>query len=128
MGPGGEILIVEDDEDIRAHLTFILERKGYRVTGATNGEEALRHLRDGAGRTCVILLDLMMPVMNGWEFRDAQRSDPLLADIPVVVLTGRGLNRDEEDSLGASDYLLKPFVLDHLLALIGRYCCTPRPS
>src|SRR2546430_1465396 len=118
---GGEILIVEDDEDIRAHLTFILERKGYRVAGATNGEEALRHLR-GPGRPCLILLDLMMPVMNGWEFREAQRGDPRLAAIPVVVLTGRGLERDEQDALGAIDYLLKPFVLDQLLTLIERHC------
>ena len=120
MGQGDEILIVEDDEDIRAHLRFILERKGYRVVGVGNGEEALAHLRDA--RPCVILLDLMMPVMNGWEFRDAQRRDPALSEIPVVVLTGRGLATGEEHALAAAAYLLKPFALSELLKVVESFC------
>jgi CheY-like chemotaxis protein len=119
---GGEILLVEDDEDIRQHLALILERKGYRVASAADGRQALDYLRNAAPPPCVILLDLMMPVMSGWEFREAQRADPRLVSIPVIVLTGHGLATAEERALDVAGYLIKPFALDDLLFAVERHC------
>src|SRR5919206_1695644 len=81
----GEVLVVEDDFAIRETLRELLEDEGYRVAWAANGKEALARLHERAPR--VILLDLMMPVMDGWEFRVAQQRDPALASIPVVVIS-----------------------------------------
>jgi CheY-like chemotaxis protein len=113
------ILVVEDDADIRSALTTILREEGYGVASAGDGREALGLLRGGA-RPDLILLDLMMPVMNGSDFRVAQLSDPALADIPVVVLTANGRFRDAARMLGAADAFGKPFDLDALLASIER--------
>ncbi|MBC7545053.1 MAG: response regulator, partial [Candidatus Sericytochromatia bacterium] len=85
----GGILIVEDDIDIRETLAEILADEGYSVASAANGLDAISYLQTEA-MPCVILLDLMMPVMSGWEFRAKQQQDPTLAGIPVVVLSGDG--------------------------------------
>jgi CheY-like chemotaxis protein len=117
----GEILIVEDDTDLRQALSQILADEGYRVDGAEHGLHALEQLRDGC-RPCVILLDLTMPVMNGWQFRDQQRQDPDLAEIPVVVISA-GANLSEQIvPLGIQDYIRKPIQLGQLLATVRRYC------
>jgi CheY-like chemotaxis protein len=117
----GEVLIVEDDTDLRQALTQILADEGYRVDGAEHGLSALEQLRDGR-RPCLILLDLTMPVMNGWQFRDEQRQDPSLAAIPVVVISA-GANLSEQiGSLGIQDYIRKPIQLGQLLATVQRYC------
>jgi CheY-like chemotaxis protein len=117
----GEILIVEDDTDLRQALTQILADEGYRVDGAEHGLSALEQLRDGR-RPCLILLDLTMPVMNGWQFRDEQRQDPSLAAIPVVVISA-GANLSEQiGPLGIQDYIRKPIQLGQLLATVQRYC------
>jgi CheY-like chemotaxis protein len=115
------VLIVEDDEDIRADLTAILQVKGYSVDQAANGREALVRLRD-ASMPCVVLLDLMMPVMNGWELRAAMKTDPRLAELPVIVMSGAGR---EEQRLDADAVLYKPFELARLLELVGRFCPEP---
>src|SRR4051812_39456009 len=81
------ILIVEDDTELRETLGEILQEEGYHVAGVGNGREALDHLRQ-SDPPCLILLDLMMPVMSGWEFRDQQRQDPDLAGVPVAILSG----------------------------------------
>src|SRR6266446_9079911 len=79
------ILIVEDDADVRGALSAVLEGEGYRVVEAAHGQEALQHLRADARGFCMILLDLWMPVMNGWEFRAEQLKDPTLAEeLPPV--------------------------------------------
>src|SRR5947209_6953516 len=118
----GSVMIVEDDEDIRADLIAILRVKGFSVIDAANGNEALGLLRDGE-RPCVIVLDLMMPVMNGWELRAAMIADAALADIPVVVVSGKGrITADEEQTLAPAAVLVKPFELAELLELVGRYC------
>jgi CheY-like chemotaxis protein len=115
-------MVVEDDEDIRADLVAILRVKGFDVSEATNGRDAIAQLRDGA-RPCLIVLDLMMPVMNGWELRAAMRADPALAAIPVVVVSGKGrITSDEEQTLAPAAVLVKPFELADLLELVGRYC------
>jgi CheY-like chemotaxis protein len=115
----GEVLVVEDDYAIRETLRELLEDEGYRVMWASNGKEALARLHERAPR--VILLDLMMPVMDGWEFRDAQQRDPALANIPVVVISAdHGLDH-KVSGLGVDGWLAKPFELDALLATVDRY-------
>ena len=123
MAVGGDgVLVVEDDEDIRADLTTILRLKGFAAADAANGREALLRLQKGA-RPCVMLLDLMMPVMNGWELRAAMRQDPELEAIPVIVVSGKGRIAPEEAQLLApAAVLVKPFELSELLALVARFC------
>ena len=115
-----EVMVVEDDVAIRETLREVLEDRGYRVVGAANGVEALASLR---GRTpSLILLDLAMPVMDGLEFRDVQRSDPELARIPVVIISADHGGENEASRLAVEGYLAKPFELDALLATVDRYC------
>lgn len=121
--PRGKVLIVEDDTDLRDALSQILEDEGYRVGCAEHGLDALERLRDGT-RPCLILLDLTMPVMNGWQFRAEQRQDPELASIPVVVISAGANLAEQLQSLGVHDYLRKPIQLGQLLATVRRYCET----
>src|SRR5207247_388182 len=76
----------EDDADVRGALTAVLEGEGYHVVEAAHGQEALQHLRADAAGLCMILLDLWIPVMNGWEFRAEQLKSPTLAEGPVVAV------------------------------------------
>jgi DNA-binding response OmpR family regulator len=118
-----DVLIVEDDEDIRADLAAILRIKGFHVHGAANGREALDLLRaKPSAPPCVIVLDLMMPVMNGWELRAALKADARLAPVPVIIMSGAGRIEDNSPSLDAAAILVKPFELARLLELVGRYC------
>jgi CheY-like chemotaxis protein len=114
------ILIVEDENPIRDVITEILEDEGYRVVGTTNGLEALTYLRQHA-RPRLILLDLGMPVMTGWEFRAHQQRDPRLADIPVVVMSALPDLYRKAAALNASDCLDKPVNIDTLLGTVARY-------
>jgi len=116
-------MIVEDDRDTREMLERFLELEGFRVSSAPNGEAALASLRAN-GRPCVILLDLMMPVMNGWQFREAQRQDPELSTVPVVVVTAAG-PRAEIPAIHADGWLSKPVDFEQLLATIGSFCQPP---
>jgi CheY-like chemotaxis protein len=111
--------VVEDDEDVRGLLRDLLDLEGYEVLSATNGRDALAQLRAGA-RPCLILLDLMMPVMDGWSFEGERRRDPDLASIPVVVLTGAGSRN--AGGLCVERVLEKPVDLDTLLPLVQRFC------
>lgn len=114
------VLIVEDDVIIRTDLAEVLSDAGYVVEEASNGRDALEKLRERTSRPAVVLLDLMTPIMNGWEFRAAQLDDPSISDIPVVVLSGAGDVRREARALGAIAHLKKPFGLDDLLGIIRR--------
>lgn len=114
------VLVVEDDYDVRESLVDVLETEGFEARDAADGEEALAHLREGL-RPGVIVLDLMMAGMNGWQFLDAQRADPALAGIPVVVVSAYA-SPEAVRALGASDYLPKPVEIDRLLAVVQRYC------
>jgi CheY-like chemotaxis protein len=114
------ILIVEDDLDVREALTQVLEFEGYAVVGATNGQEALDHLRAG-NVPSLILLDLMMPVMDGLQFRSVQMDDPSLAAIPVIVISADGKVDQKVASLGVAGYMKKPLDVDSLLAMIARF-------
>lgn len=120
MIPGG-ILIVEDDADLREALSDVLRDAGYAVTGAADGQEALDLLRRD-GRPSLILLDLTMPGMNGWQFRAEQRRDPDLSGIPVVVLSAGEHLAEKMGSLGIDDFVQKPIALANLLRKIERYC------
>jgi CheY-like chemotaxis protein len=121
------IAVVDDDFDIRSMLTLVLEMDGYEVVAAANGQEALDRLRTLDERrpgppASLILLDLMMPIMNGWQFRAAQKEDPHLAPIPVVVLSGDGNVAEKTAAIGAAGYLRKPIDLEALLATVKGYC------
>jgi len=124
--PEPQVLIVEDDVDIREALSQILEEEGYVVSTAANGQEALARLRTGPPPR-VILLDLMMPVMDGWQFRAAQRQDPQLAQIPVVIISADSNVRDKASSIGAHGFFRKPIEIAGLLATVER-CCLTEPE
>lgn len=114
---GATILIVEDDPDIRDAVEEVLEESGYATATAATGEAALTYLR-----TCpapaVILLDLMMPEVDGREFRRRQLADPALAGIPVVVVTAG--SAEQARDVGAAAIVKKPFPPDTLLEAIER--------
>jgi CheY-like chemotaxis protein len=113
-------MIVEDDPDTREMLGKFLELEGFDVSTAANGRLALDQLDDGA-QPCVIILDLMMPVMNGWQFREVQVSDPRLSQIPVVVVTAAGARADIP-AIAADAWLSKPVDFDRLLETITPLC------
>ena len=117
--PHKQLLIVDDDCDIRETLAEVLTDEGFEVTAAANGLEALRLLRAGL-RPCVIVLDLMMPIMDGFRFRDEQRTEESLSQIPVVVITAGGMQ--ESESIDAHEWVTKPVKLEKLLSAIRRQC------
>jgi CheY-like chemotaxis protein len=120
------ILVVEDEAEIRLSLKEALEWEGYRVISAANGREALERLlrMNDPNAPCVILLDLMMPVMNGWEFAAALKADDVRADIPIVVVTAFP-DEAQQKTVGEEEVVSKPVDLDRLLVLVSRYCGTP---
>jgi CheY-like chemotaxis protein len=111
---------VDDDADIRDTLRFLLEDSGYEVLTAANGSDALVQLEGGA-RPSVILLDLMMPVMNGYEFAAEKSREAALADIPVVIITADGNAMQKATAVGARGHLRKPFTLDAVLREVERF-------
>lgn len=117
-----KILLVEDDDDIRDDLAELLMDEGYRVVTATNGQEAWEELQAIGSDPCVILLDLMMPVMSGWDFRQRQLSDPRVARVPVVVMTGVTDAREEAQRLQAIACIEKPLDLERLFDALQRAC------
>jgi CheY-like chemotaxis protein len=110
------VLVVDDDPDLLDVTSFVIETEGMAVETARNGEEALTLLRAGR-QPWLVLLDLMMPVMNGWEFLAAVANDPLLTGIPVVVLTAA----EHAQIPGALEVLSKPMDLKELLRVVERY-------
>jgi CheY-like chemotaxis protein len=117
MGSGHHILIIDDSPAILGVLTRLLEGAGYRVAVAANGRAALDYLRQ-AELPRVILLDLVMPVMDGWQFRHEQQHDPALAGIPVLVLSSESGLPEVAHSLGVAGYFPKPVEFAQLLAAI----------
>jgi len=109
------VLVVDDDRDMREALTDLLEFEGYQVSSAADGRQALQ-----IARSCpphLILLDLMMPVMSGWQFRAAQAEDPVLAGVPVVIMSAFA------HELEATALLPKPFQLGEVLDAVRRLAC-----
>jgi CheY-like chemotaxis protein len=125
MMSSGYILIVEDDDDIREALTQILELEGYAVREAANGRQALDISR-AEPTPSLILLDLMMPVMDGWQFRAEQMKDPVLSKVPVVVISADLSIQEKAASFGAASVLPKPISLDRLLRAVEGLYPPPR--
>jgi CheY-like chemotaxis protein len=116
----GPVMLVDDDADLRESLQLVLEMNGYEVVTARDGADALTRLHDQP-LPRVILLDLMMPGLNGTEFRERQLNDPRIKDVPVVLLTGAGAQTlDPRATLGAR-LLRKPFDFDELFALLQSF-------
>jgi DNA-binding response OmpR family regulator len=113
------VLIVEDDADLRDMMAQFLLLEGFNPQTVSNGREALEYLRHGH-TPAVILLDLMMPVMDGWEFRRQQQRDPKVANVPVIVLSA--LDRTRVGDIGEAGFMKKPLDFDQLLELVRRYC------
>jgi CheY-like chemotaxis protein len=116
------VLIVEDHEGTREALALLLQAAGYTTAEAEDGRSALAYLH-GHAAPRLILLDLMMPGMDGWEFLRERRKEPDLARIPAVLFTAAGgLDASAVWALGANDVIHKPASPDDLLATAGRYC------
>src|ERR1051325_6252526 len=118
------VLVVEDDFDLRDALVPILEYEGHRVVSAANGKEALERLRTMPPPS-LILLDLMMPVMDGEQFRAQQLRDPALASIPVVVVSAHASAEERAALLGAAGCVKKPFEIEDLLEQVRRSSRSP---
>jgi CheY-like chemotaxis protein len=117
--PHCPILIVEDDEDLREMMAQLLTLEGYDAATVANGLEALEYLHR-ARKPNVILLDLMMPVMDGWEFHRRMEADPSLPPVPVIVLSA--LDQVRAANIHAAAFLKKPLDFDRLLDLVRTYC------
>jgi len=118
---GHRILVVDDNRSVREPLGTLLEGRGFSARGVGNGREALQALRDGFD-ACLILLDLTMPIMDGWTFRTVQQGEPKLAGIPVVVLTALTDPKKAAEKLGAVAGFAKPLDLEHLMRLVAEHC------
>jgi CheY-like chemotaxis protein len=116
--PGGPVLVVEDDAGIRESVCQILEDEGFPTVGASNGKEALATLRMLEPPPRLILLDLMMPIMNGWEFYELISRDKTVARIPVVVMSAQ----ETDVYAGSLRLLRKPLALDQLLSTVNEIC------
>jgi DNA-binding response OmpR family regulator len=120
------VLVIEDDQDMRILLGMFLELHGYQVAEASDGDEGLRTLRAVRLRTpgapCIVILDLMMPRMDGRQFRTAQRADAVIADVPIVVVSGVGDVQRLTTGLDAVAVLRKPVDFDRLLQIVEEQC------
>ena len=119
MNLGRYILLIEDDADISEAVKSIIEEENYQVKCAFNGKEALEYLKSSDDMPSLILLDIMMPIMNGYEFREAQLDSPKIASIPTVVLSAAGKNEDLTH-FHFTESLKKPLDLDTLVDVVKR--------
>jgi DNA-binding response OmpR family regulator len=119
MSEAKTVLVAEDEPDIRALIAFSLEYAGYRVIEALNGEDAVTLAREG--QPDLILLDVRMPKLNGYQACTVLKADALTKDIPVVFLSARGQETEIRQGLelGAEEYILKPFAPDELYRRVG---------
>ncbi len=113
------VLLVEDDLDVRESLVDALESEGYRVLAARDGVEALEHLRTNPA-PALILLDMMMPRMNGYEFREVQRATPGWSAIPVIIFSADADLERKAAELGVADFVKKPMKLKPFMAAVHR--------
>jgi CheY-like chemotaxis protein len=121
------ILIVDDDADIRFVISELLSDEGYTVAQAANGREALIYLQTAHPLPCVILLDLMMPIMNGFQFREEQLKKPELARVPVLIVTADANAMAKAEALQAAGFIQKPLKIQPLLDTIERLLSQERP-
>ena len=113
------VLVVEDDHDIRVSVRNLLEDEGYRVLTVTNGHLALDLLERVDPIPSLIILDLMLPVMDGWQFAEQMRTRPRLADIPIVIMSAY---QEPPPPAGVVGFVKKPIDTAALLSVVGRYC------
>jgi len=121
------VMILDDDADARRGLQELLELHGYDVVTAADGAAGLTHLRRGF-RPCFILLDLRMPGMDGWQFREEQMRDPDLRRIPVAVFSGDAEEEAAALELGVKLMLRKPLDVERLIDMLERHCVTKASS
>ncbi|MBP9679824.1 MAG: response regulator [Bacteriovorax sp.] len=115
---GKYLLIIEDNKDIQNVLKTALEIEGYLIFTANNGKEGLEQLSK-MPIPCMVLLDLMMPIMNGWEFADEISRDIIYSSIPIVVVSAFN---DKNFNTEKNNYIQKPIDLDALLKTISKHC------
>jgi CheY-like chemotaxis protein len=113
-----KILVIDDDEDLRESLIAYLEDHGYATTGAVNGKHALDILSDPSEQPSLIVLDLMMPIMDGRMFREAQLTSPKLGAIPVILISAYDNAAEIAQELNIDAHLSKPIDPDNFLRLI----------
>jgi CheY-like chemotaxis protein len=121
MRPEAPVLVVDDDEAVREAMTAVLETEGFHTAGAADGQEAIELLRRGL-RPCLILLDLMMPRLDGESFRRLQLGDARLAHVPVIVFSARPDAEQVARAVGAIGALSKPFDIEDALQAVERHC------
>jgi CheY-like chemotaxis protein len=116
------VLIIEDEKLIILSTQMVLEASGFRVDSAMDGEEGIKKARESAPD--LILLDIMMPGIDGWETLTRLKQDPQTADVPVVIFTAREHSRGHQRSaaMGAADYFRKPFEPEELVELVEKHC------
>lgn len=117
------VLVVDDDPEVRETMIEVLEERGYEAVGASDGVEALAQLRDPEDRWCVVLLDLMMPNMDGHAFRREQLLDPILSSIPVVIVSARADVSAAAEELQVSAHVTKPVTLAELVRVVKTFYC-----
>lgn len=115
------VLVIEDDPYIRAAVSEVLQLEGYSVLSAENGEIALERLRKDR-ETDLILLDLLMPIKDGFQFRLEQEEDPRIAEIPVILMSADENIVEKKIRIGAKAYLKKPIDMDKLLDTVKQHC------
>lgn len=118
----GPVLLVEDDQDLQEALALSLRLNGHKVEAVSDGAEALVWLKRHGAAPCLVLLDLMMPGMNGFELRARMTADPDLASLPVVIITGAGVLADQRASELNAEILKKPVATSTLLETVDRNC------
>jgi two-component system chemotaxis response regulator CheY len=111
------VLIVEDEEDLRELMQASLELRGYRVVTAQDGQEALDKI-DSIEQLCLVLLDLLMPGMNGWDFFEKMRQRPELSEVPVIVHS----SASSHAPAGVTRVLQKPIQFERLISVVSEYC------
>ncbi|HTN64792.1 MAG TPA: response regulator [Burkholderiaceae bacterium] len=116
------VLITEDEPNIVESLTFILQRAGYQVTSVLDGEAAVRRLRSDPPD--IMILDVMLPRLNGFEILKLIKTDPFLKSLPVVILTAKGQAHDRQlaEEIGADAFITKPFSNREIIEQVGRLC------
>jgi two-component system response regulator MprA len=116
-----DILVVDDDDAIRSLWVTVLQRAGHQVMSASNGQEALNYLRQIQSLPNLILLDLMMPTMDGWQFLKERKQQPLLASVPVIVISAAEFHKSQVGPLGVAGYLQKPVSIKSLLEAVAQF-------
>ena len=119
---GKRILVVEDDRFIRESIIEVLEEEGYLVHGVPNGQDAISFLKSTSPLPCLILLDLMMPVMNGWELQNQIKNDVRFKSIPIVVVTADVNAQKNADSVKVEGWVRKPIEIETLLKTVQAHC------